>query len=55
MCLFSSTWKMKMMTLYHHLIQRETSGLTFLKIVLILKVMCFHEEENARYVQNEPI
>lgn len=44
---------MKMMTLYHPLIQRETSGLTFLKIVLILKVMCFHEKEmNARYMQN---
>ena len=31
---------MKMMTLCHHLIQRETSGLTFLRIVLILKVTC---------------
>lgn len=28
------------MTLYHHLIQRETSGLTSLKTLLILKVTC---------------
>lgn len=30
---------MKMMTLYHHQIQREISGLIFLKTVLILKVI----------------